>query len=52
LGIDLWLVLIGAVAATLIELFSTSIDDNFTVGIISGVIISAIRFFGYFGSAA
>jgi dolichol kinase len=36
---------IGAVAAAAIELFSRDIDDNLTVGIFSGAILSVVKFF-------
>jgi dolichol kinase len=38
-------VLIGSPFAALVELFSESFDDNFTVGLISGGFLTAIRFF-------
>ena len=38
-------VLIGAGVATIVELFSERIDDNFTVSIVTGGFLTAIRFF-------
>ncbi|MGA2667191.1 MAG: glycerol-3-phosphate acyltransferase [Patescibacteria group bacterium] len=45
-GISFWLVALGALAAALIDLFSVfGIDDNFTVALLSGGALEAIRFF-------
>jgi len=41
-----WFVLLGAMAASLTDLFSIfGIDDNFTVALISGAVLTGIRFF-------
>jgi dolichol kinase len=37
--------LIGAVFATLAELFSINLDDNFTVGILTGGCLDALIYF-------
>lgn len=45
-GISFWFVALGALAAALIDLFSVfGIDDNFTVALLSGGTLEAIRFF-------
>jgi len=47
LGTVIWLPLIGAIAASLTDLFSIfGIDDNFTVALISGAVMQGIRIFG------
>jgi acyl phosphate:glycerol-3-phosphate acyltransferase len=38
--------LIGALCATLSELFSNKMDDNFTVGILTGACLVALQYFG------
>ncbi len=42
----IYIILIGAVIAPLIELFSARINDNFSVPIVSGVIMEVCFFFG------
>ena len=37
--------LIGCVVAALVELFSENIDDNFTVSIVTGGVLAAVRYF-------
>jgi glycerol-3-phosphate acyltransferase PlsY len=44
-AIPLYAVLAGPVFAALVELFSGALDDNFTVGIISGGFLYALRYF-------
>lgn len=43
--ISLIYVVIGSFSAALVELFSWDIDDNFTVSIITGCILAALRYF-------
>ncbi len=38
-------VIVGALAATLTELFSWKIDDNFSVGIITGCVLICLKYF-------
>ena len=45
LGFPLSYVFVGSLAATLVELFSERLDDNFTVGILGGAILMALRTF-------
>ncbi len=45
LGVNILMMIIGALAASLAELLSIAIDDNFSVGIISGIVMSALRYF-------
>ncbi len=45
LGIDLVIVFAGAITAALAELFSLGLDDNFSVGIISSVVMFAFKYF-------
>ncbi len=44
-GIDIKILITGSVLASLTELVSVGIDDNFGVGIISGIGMSAFRYF-------
>lgn len=46
LDIPLFIILIGGIAAPLIELFSFQLNDNFTVSLISGSIMTVARVFG------
>jgi glycerol-3-phosphate acyltransferase PlsY len=39
----------GAVAATIAEFMPLGIDDNFTVGIVSGAVMTVVRTFGSYG---
>jgi len=45
IGIDIKILIIGSILASLTELVSIGIDDNFGVGIISGIGMSAFRYF-------
>lgn len=45
--ISLAVIFTGVVVAPLAELFSGRINDNFTVGIISGATMTAVKFFGF-----
>lgn len=42
------LLLTGALVAALTELFSFSLDDNFTVGLVTGGFLEALNYFGIF----
>ena len=44
-SIDFQFLLIGAICATLAELFSCDLDDNFTVGILTGGCLEALKYF-------
>ncbi|MFX1497791.1 MAG: glycerol-3-phosphate acyltransferase [Promethearchaeota archaeon] len=46
LGIPLVVLIIGGISAPLIELFSFQINDNFTVSLVSGTIMTVGTFFG------
>jgi glycerol-3-phosphate acyltransferase PlsY len=46
LEINLYILLIGGIAAPLVELFSFQLNDNFTVSLISGSIMTVARVFG------
>lgn len=45
IALPLTWVLIGCVTAALVELFSENIDDNFTVSIVTGGVLTAVRYF-------
>jgi acyl phosphate:glycerol-3-phosphate acyltransferase len=45
LPIPLLYVVIGSCIAAIVELFSESIDDNFSVAIVTGGVLSALRYF-------
>lgn len=45
IGIDIKILIVGAILASLTELVSIGIDDNFGVGLISGIGMSAFRYF-------
>ncbi len=45
IGIDIRILITGAVIASLTELVSVGIDDNFGVGLISGIGMSALKYF-------
>ena len=38
-------IIVGSLVASAVELFSVDVDDNFTVSIISGAFLTALRFF-------
>ena len=46
LHIPMLMLLVGAVAATVAEFMPLEIDDNFTVGIVSGAVMTVVRIFG------
>jgi glycerol-3-phosphate acyltransferase PlsY len=46
LGFPLFMLIIGAVAATVAEFTPLGLDDNFTVGIVSGAVMTVVRLFG------
>ncbi len=46
IGIPILILIIGGIAAPLVELFSFQLNDNFTVSLISGSIMTAARIFG------
>ncbi len=46
LGIPLLLLLTGAMAAAVAEALPLGLDDNFTVGLISGAVMTSVRLFG------
>ena len=46
-GLPHIVLLIGAFAATIAELLPIGLDDNFTVGILTGVIMVVFQFFFY-----
>lgn len=48
IGIDIGILITGAILASLTELFSIGLDDNFGVGLISGIGMSALRYFRIF----
>ena len=43
--LPLWLLILGGLVATFAEILPLAIDDNLTVGIISGAFMSAIKYF-------
>jgi len=45
--ISLVFLVVGCVIASITELFSESIDDNFSVSILTGGVLSALRYFIY-----
>ncbi len=47
LNVSPWIFLIGSISATLIELFSIGVNDNFTVSLICGTIMTVMRIFGF-----
>ncbi|NHJ21547.1 MAG: hypothetical protein EAX91_11430 [Candidatus Lokiarchaeota archaeon] len=46
LGVPLLILLIGGITAPLVELFSFQLNDNFTVSLISGSVMTVARIFG------
>ncbi|MFW9949741.1 MAG: glycerol-3-phosphate acyltransferase, partial [Candidatus Thorarchaeota archaeon] len=46
LEINLYILLIGCIVAPLVELFSFQLNDNFTVSLISGSVMTVARVFG------
>jgi len=46
-SIEFAYLLIGAVVAALAELFSFNLDDNFTVGILTGSCLEALLYFQF-----
>jgi len=46
LDIHLFIIIIGGISAPLVELFSFQLNDNFTVSLISGSIMTVARVFG------
>ncbi|MHA1479038.1 MAG: glycerol-3-phosphate acyltransferase, partial [Promethearchaeota archaeon] len=46
LNIPLFILIIGGISAPLVELFSFQLNDNFTVSLISGSIMTVARVFG------
>ncbi|MFX0073974.1 MAG: glycerol-3-phosphate acyltransferase [Candidatus Hermodarchaeota archaeon] len=46
LGVPILILLIGVIAAPLVELFSFQLNDNFTVSLISGSVMTVARVFG------
>jgi glycerol-3-phosphate acyltransferase PlsY len=46
LEINLYILLIGGIAAPLVELFSFQLNDNFTVSLISGSVMTVAKVFG------
>lgn len=48
IGVDIGILIMGAVLASLTELLSIGLDDNFGVGLISGIGMSALRYFRIF----
>ena len=44
-GFSFTYLMIGALCATLAELFSFGMDDNFTVGILTGGCLAALQYF-------
>jgi len=46
LGIPLLMLCIGAIAATIAEFMPVGLDDNFTVGIVSGAVMTVMRIWG------
>jgi len=47
LDIPLFILIIGGITAPLVELFSFQLNDNFTVSLISGAVMTVPRIFGY-----
>ncbi|MGQ9618630.1 MAG: hypothetical protein ACUVUG_06695, partial [Candidatus Aminicenantia bacterium] len=48
IGVDIKILLIGAIIASLVELFSIGLDDNFSVGLLSRIGMTALKFFKVF----
>ncbi|MFW9936115.1 MAG: glycerol-3-phosphate acyltransferase [Candidatus Thorarchaeota archaeon] len=46
LNISIWILIIGGIAAPLVELFSFNLNDNFTVSLISGSVMTVALIFG------
>ena len=46
LNIPLPILVIGGITAPLVELFSFNLNDNFTVSLISGTVMTVGTFFG------
>lgn len=46
LGIPLLMLFVGAIAATIAEFMPVGLDDNFTVGIVSGAVMTVMRIWG------
>ena len=44
-SIPLIYIIIGSIVASVVELFSEAIDDNFSVSIVTGGVLTALRFF-------
>ncbi len=47
LDIPLFILIIGGITAPLVELFSFQLNDNFTVSLISGAVMTVPRIFGF-----
>lgn len=47
LDIPLYILIIGGITAPLVELFSFQLNDNFTVSLISGAVMTVPRIFGF-----
>ncbi|NVM16101.1 MAG: glycerol-3-phosphate acyltransferase [Candidatus Lokiarchaeota archaeon] len=47
LDIPLFILIIGGITAPLVELFSFQLNDNFTVSLISGSVMTVVRVFGF-----
>lgn len=46
LNISIWILIVGGVTAPLVELFSFNLNDNFTVSLISGSVMTVALLFG------
>jgi len=47
LDIPLYILIVGGITAPLVELFSFQLNDNFTVSLISGAVMTVPRIFGF-----
>jgi dolichol kinase len=47
LDMPLLLLIVGGISAPLVELFSFQLNDNFTVSLISGSIMTVVGVFGF-----
>jgi glycerol-3-phosphate acyltransferase PlsY len=46
LNISIWILIVGGIVAPLVELFSFNLNDNFTVSLISGSVMTVALIFG------